>query len=132
MSDNLREFDLGLKTFSEKTVPDAVRDFRDIVSMEALNGVVMLTIYDTGRARGNWQATAGAPAEGYVEDRMDKPGQATRAAGEAVIAETKDPWTPVWLHNGVPYIEVLNDGTETRPAYHMLEQTVDRLRRRFG
>lgn len=131
---SFREFDLGLRQYAEEAVPDAVRDFRDAIALEVLNGVVYETIYDTGRARGNWQVTAGTPAEGYDEDMKDQSGAPTVAKGEAVIARTRDPYMPIWLHNGVPYIGVLEYGRAEhgRPAYHMVERTVARIVRSYG
>ena len=131
MSDNFREFDLALKTFGRKTVPEAVGDFRDAVALEALRGVVLLTPVRTGRLRGNWQTTVSAPAEGDVE-AVDKNGGPTISEGAATIASAADPFEPIWLHNGVPYAEFVNDGTEKMAAVHMVEQTVQRLKRRFG
>lgn len=131
MSDNLREFDIGVRRFTEKTVPEAVRDTRDAAALEGLKSLVMLTPVDTGRARGNWQVTVGSPAVGEI-DREDKDGSATIAAGAAVVAGASDPYVPIWAHDGVSYITHINDGTEKVPAIHMLEQTVARLRRIFG
>lgn len=132
MSSNIREFQIGVKAFAKENVPEAVRDFRDAVALEGLNGLVMLTPVDTGRARGNWQTTVGAPAEGYAENKFDPSGAATIADGAGVIATAADPFASVWLHSGVPYIRFLNDGTDKIPAVHMLEQTVQRLVRTFS
>lgn len=140
MSDNLHEFELGLKQFAKKNVPDAVGDFRDAVALEALKGVVVLTPKDTGRAAGNWQTTVGQPAEGDV-DRTDKGGSGepgvpvvdTFGVGASEIATARGrPFEPIWLHNGLDYAEHINNGTERVPAVHMVEQTVQRIKRRFG
>lgn len=138
MTDNFREFDLGVKTFT-KSVPTAVRDFRDAVALEGLRGVVMLTPVDTGRARANWQTTVGAPASGERE-ATDMSGRGetgvpvvhTVVEGAATVATATDPFSSIWLHNGLSYIGYLNDGTDKIPAAHMLEQTVQRLVRTFS
>ena len=139
MSDNFREFDLALKSFGRKTVPEAVGDFRDAVALEALRGMVLLTDVDTGRARGNYQTTVGQPAVGdrNVTDISGKGDEGASAVdtvteGAAVIAGARDPFAPIWIHNGLDYVVYLNDGTAKIPARHMLEQTVQRLKRRFG
>ena len=132
MSSNIREFELGLDVFAKKEVPKAVGDFRDAVALEAVRGVVLLTPVDTGRLRGNWQTTVGAPAEGDIE-ATDKSGGPTIAKGAGAIAGAKSrPFEPIWLHNGVPYGEFVDRGTPLVPAVHMVEQTVNRLKRRFG
>ncbi|MCR4375332.1 MAG: hypothetical protein NUW22_10825 [Acidobacteria bacterium] len=137
MSDNFREFDLGVKTFT-KNVPEAVRDFRDAIALEGLKGVVLLTPVDTGRARGNWQTSIGAPAEGEIA-ATDMSGRGedgvpvvnTFGDGASTVAGAADPFGSIWLHNGLSYIGYLNDGTDKIPAVHMLEQTVERLVRTF-
>lgn len=132
MSSNIREFEMGLNAFAKKNVPEAVRDFRDAIALDALRGVVMLSPVKTGRLRGNWQTTVGAPAEGDIE-ATDRSGGPTIAKGAGVIASAKRrPFEPIWLHNGLDYAEFVNDGTENVPAVHMVEQTVSRLERRFG
>jgi len=129
---NVHEFTLGLEMFAKKNVPEAVGDFRDAISLEAVRGVVLLTPVDTGRLRGNWQTTVGAPAEGATDD-LDKSGGPTIAKGAGVIASAKKhPFEAIWLHNGVPYAEFVDGGTPLVPAVHMVEQTVNRLKRRFG
>jgi len=133
MSD-VRSFNRALATFAEQTVPDKVRDFRDAVALECLKGVVLLTPVDTGRMRGNWQTTIQFPAEGYDEDAKDKTGGKAIREGTNTIATARNPWVSIWLHNGVPYAEYVNDGTgkNNAPAVHMVERTVDRVARRFG
>jgi len=129
MSSNLREFNLGVRDFAKKDVPKLFRDFRDAVALEGLKTIVLLTIWDTGRLRGNWQTTVGVPAEGELWDKYDKSGRAVISEGTAVIGGATDPFTPIWLHNGLSYADFINSGTATMPAVHMLEQTVARLKR---
>ena len=138
MSSNIREFQIGVKTFGQKNVPGLVREFRDAIALAGLDGFVLLTIVDTGRARGNWQTTIGTPAEGEIEV-TDYSGRGqegytvidTDSVGKAVVATATDPYAPIWYHNGVPYIGFINDGTDKIPAVHMLERTVERLVRTF-
>lgn len=129
MSDNLRKFVIGLDEYVDKEVPEFVRELRDGVALEGLAGLVFLTDVDTGRARGNYQTTVGTPADGFIEDQFDPGGAETISAGEVVIAGAADPFDPIWIHNGVPYITYLNDGTAKITARRMLEQTVERINR---
>lgn len=137
MTDNFREFDIGVRDFTDREVPEAVRDTRDAAALEGLKTIVNLTIVDTGRLRANWQTTVGAPAEGFIEDRKDRReaegGNVAVSLGSAAIASAHDdPFDPIWLHNGLPYAIHVNDGSPTVTAVHMLEQTVARLRRIFN
>lgn len=156
MSDNLHEFELSLKEFSEKHIPAEVGRMRNALALEGIRTLAFLTPVDTGRARGNYQLTIGAPAEGYNPEAFDKTGQSAAARSAETLSASKDPWDVVWIHNGVPYITYLNDGTPPHvieaknarflrfkqggkwvyrkmvhhpgtPAFHMLEQTVERL-----
>ncbi len=113
-------------------MPERIRDLRNVLALEALEGVVYLTIVDTGRARGNWQVTVGSPAEGFDAEVFDKVGTETLQQGQAVIETAQDPFEVIWLHNGVPYIVYINDGTETIAAVHMVERTVERISRKRG
>ena len=60
MSSNIREFTVGLAAFANKSVPEAVGDFRDAIALDALRGVVLLTPVDKGRLRHNGQTTVGS------------------------------------------------------------------------
>lgn len=131
MSSNIREFEIGLRKFTQETLPEDVRKLRNAVALEAHRGVVMMTPVKTGRARGNWSVSTDTNASGYDDDKRDKVGDPTLAEGAGVVAATEDPWTPLMVHNGVPYIEYLNDGTERITAIRMVERTVARIRRMF-
>ena len=135
-ADNLREFEIGLLRWAEERVPEDVRDLRDAIALEALRGVVTLTPVDTGRLRGNWQLGVGYAPEGHDPERLDPGGADTIRAGQDTLEVARqakgNPYSPVWIHNGVPYGAYVNDGTERTRAVHMLEQTVERLSRRFA
>lgn len=107
---DLRQFELGVSNFTVRVVPDRVRRVRDALALEGHRTIVMLTPVDTGRARANWQVSVGTPAEGFVE-AFDAGGSATIARGAGIIAEASDPYSMIWIHNGVPYVMYLNDGT---------------------
>lgn len=104
---NIREFTLGVAREAEMGI-ERHRDLVLATALRGLRGVVMSTRVDTGRARGNWQVTEGAPAQGYEEERKDPAGGPTIGQGSSVIggASGKD---VIWLHNGVPYINILED-----------------------
>lgn len=104
---NVREFTLGLERF-KKQANDLRRKRTRAVAIEALRGVVYGTRVDTGRARGNWQVTESTPASGYDQELKDPSGRATASIGATKIEAASGDRT-IWLHNGVPYINVLED-----------------------
>ena len=133
MGVDLRGYDAGVRRYTEQTVPNKVRDLRDAAAFEAVATVVRMTIVDTGRAKGNWQVTAGQPAEGHTED-TDKSGAATLGAAQAAVSAARNPWTPIWLHNGLPYIKNMDLGLKNfsrTGALHMVDAAVARVRRMF-
>src|SRR5690348_12134846 len=78
------------------------------VSLDVFSRVIKRTPVDTGRARGNWQASIGAQAVGEVAT-TDKSGASTVAAAQAVTSQAKA-GDVVWLINNVPYIRRLETG----------------------
>jgi hypothetical protein len=116
---NMASFALGLQRFRDRA-ENRRRQITKAVAMEGLNGLVMGTRFDTGRARGNWQAGETRPPEGDV-DRLDKDGGTTIAAGNREIQGMGGD-DIIWVHNGVPYISVLEGWDK------MLAGTAERLR----
>lgn len=127
----IKSFDAALGRYAKERVPAIQRGRLTVIALEGARQLTQLTPVDTGRAKGNWQMTLGRPASGEIE-RLDRSPKGS--AGVALQGETmhrlKD-WKPgqwVWYHNGVPYITVLNDGTDSRVAHMMLERTVEHLK----
>ena len=104
---NIREFTLWVQREAEMGI-ERHRDLVRATALRALRGVVMSTRVDTGRARGNWQMTEGAPAQGYDEERKDPSGGPTIGVG-SIVAAAANGKDVIWLHNGVPYIGILED-----------------------
>jgi hypothetical protein len=106
VSDNLDEFN--------RELADAARDLteREIVllhqrtHLDALGRVVKRTPVDTGRTRGNWQSTLGAPASGEVAART---GEAVNAEGLQVIGDV-EPFGVSAITNNLDHILVLEEG----------------------
>lgn len=71
------------------------------VKLATFSGVIRDTRVDTGRLRGNWQCTSGAPARGAIE-RLDGSG----ASAIAEVERTIRPDTIDYLTNNLPYAEV--------------------------
>lgn len=110
-SSNIREFRLVVKRHSDRA-DHKWRERTRAVALRALQGVVLGTRVDTGRARGNWQVGLATPPEGYDPDLKDKGGQRTISRGARVITGAVKPGKEdemIWLHNGVPYVSYLED-----------------------
>lgn len=129
---NINAFELALKKYGDETVPDLVRDRMTAVALEATKGVVELTPVDTGRLKGNWQISLGQFTRSELE-RVDSSPEGSSAASPAfadVVAQMPA-WRQglVWIHNGLPYANVIETGGPNRFAHHMVRRTADRLRR---
>ena len=112
-----QSFRLALAKHGREMPDEAMSDLAKAVAIRALRGVVMSTRVDTGRARGNWQVGESMPPEGYdqslaapggrsdasIDRREDPIARGNREIGRASGLDI------IWLHNGVPYIGILED-----------------------
>lgn len=69
--------------------------------LDLFKNVVQGTPVDTGRARGNWQATINTPATGSTED-TDKQGGATISAASNAVSQAVG--NVFYITNNLPYI----------------------------
>lgn len=118
-----------------KVIADDVEQNADkLVNRVALvvdQTVVMATPVDTGRARANWVAEIGGPAEGVVEEfvagiKGSTSGENARnaiAQAEAKIASRK-PGQDVHITNNLAYIQALNDGHSAQAPANFVEQAI--------
>ena len=74
------------------------------VKISLFNSVIMATRVDTGRLRGNWQTTTGAPNMSTT-DRLDPSGQAASAEVRANVKA----FTVDYMTNNLPYAEVYEE-----------------------
>lgn len=72
--------------------------------LDLLKNVVQGTPVDTGRARGNWQATINTPATGSTE-KTDKQGGATISAASNAVSQAAG--NVFYITNNLPYINRL-------------------------
>ena len=102
------------------------------VALEVFKGVIMDTPVKSGRARGNWQCTIGAPASGDTE-RADQ--IAVGSPGGAAFAEVVNigqSWkaisgVSILLTNNLPYIGRLNAGSSKQTPARFVERNVMRV-----
>lgn len=130
MTTNIERFELAVKSYADEDVPEQHRQFTQKIALQALRSLVLKTPVDTGRARANWNTTIGAPNPGD-DTEVDRTGTSTIAAGEAVI-RGMDPFEEVWIANGLPYIERLEQGYSGQAPKGMVATTLSELRSTYG
>jgi len=142
-TDNLAQFNREVTQFA-RSIPGKVTVMQKKIVLEALLRLVEKTPVDTGRARGNWQATIGSPAEGQVGGDWPKTGGPPKterpplrpedkqviAKGLAAIAGLP-PFQVVWISNNIDYIEELEHGHSGQSPEGMLAITIEELRNMF-
>ncbi len=79
--------------------------------------------YVGGRFRGNWQASFEVAAKGET-GRVDGQGQATKAAGTAVLQAYQSAIGTIWLMNNVPYSVRLEYGHSSQAPAGVVRITV--------
>jgi len=86
------------------------------IAIEIFGEVIHQSPVDTGRFKGNWQATLTKPAGGVLSTE-DKDGTATEAKANSVIATFTMAKKSMLLTNNLPYAVPLADGhSKQRPA----------------
>ena len=115
-----------VRRFSVKTGEASDRIVR-AVTLSLFNGIIRDTAVDTGRARGNWQTTVGAPASGEID----------RVGASAAIAEIEAK-TPqgggqtTYMANDLPYIADLEKGSSKQSPDGMVRRNMDRIERNLA
>lgn len=122
---NARRFLAQLQ--EEKEVPERlVSQTVRALGLQALAGIVNATPVDTGRARGNWQATFDRPADDFFLGKFDKSGQQAISQGSIKIDQHTG-YRRVFITNNLPYILMLEDGSSKRAPDGMVAVTYERL-----
>lgn len=104
---------------TEKKVERTVR----AVKLELFRSVILDTPVDTGRARGNWQATLDSPATEEIENESMSVALAGVAANLGKINDVS------FLANNLPYIEELEDGSSKQAPAGMVRRNMARVQR---
>ncbi len=112
-----------VRRFAVKTA-EAHNKITRVATLELFSGVIRMTPVDTGRARGAWTTSVGAPSAADP-DRLDKTGG--EAIGE-VEAKTPDGAGQVtFLSNNLPYIDELERGSSSKAPEGMVTRSMDRV-----
>jgi hypothetical protein len=112
-----------------KTWTAAIRDIQDIPEKVVRGTLISLSSriikrspVDSGRFRGNWQATIGSPASGQLSS-IDTNGSAT-AANAANMANRLEAGSIFYLTNNLPYGERLEYGYSKQAPSGMVRITL--------
>lgn len=106
---NLEAFTVRIRQ-SKREAREKHQERTKAAALYALQNLIFGTRVDKGRARGNWQVTEGTPAEGFDPERYDLSGSLGNRdafAEEAANVLGASGSDIIWIHNGVPYIQVL-------------------------
>lgn len=119
---------LDLRNFIDKTTKNSDAKVR-VICLDLLSGIVMKTPVDTGRARGNWQASIGSPRMTQLET-TDANGDVTIAAAQDAVSQA--PGNVFWITNNLPYIMRLEyEGWSKQAPRGMARLTIDEMTRRL-
>ncbi len=107
---------------SERAVKSANRYLR-ATALEVHRQLVLLTPFDTGAARTNWQvSTSGFGSEIIKKDDYDKSGSAAISSAKAVLNGSDA--GEVFIFNNLPYVEALNNGSSAQRAAGFIESGI--------
>ena len=91
-----------------------------VAALAADQGVVLATPVDTGRARSNWIVSLGFPVVANNEPAGEDPTQQALSQAAAVIRTFKPGLGPIFIANGVPYIQELESGSSAQAPAGMI------------
>lgn len=121
---NQGSFALSLAEFAEQAKEAIDSSLREIV-IEIGASVIRMSPVDTGRFRGNWQFSIGAPEQGQL-DRLDTNGSAATAelVNGAIQFKAGD---TAYIVNNLPYAIPLEYGHSDQAPGGMVRITLDRF-----
>lgn len=147
---NARQWALDISRIVSEQTEKAVVQATQIVALDALRGVVLKSPvgfppswkrpapkgYVGGQFRGAWQLSVGAPGSGITgKSRPGKAGSQNAATAAAADAQGElkrlQPYQSVYIVNGLPYAERLENGWSQQAPYGMVALTVSELKNRL-
>lgn len=116
-------FASDMEAYAKKAGASLEETSRAIV-LELFGSVIKDTPVDTGRAKGNWQTTIGAPASGTV----DRLGESEAIAEVSQQTASFGTGKVIYLSNNLPYIYRLEyDGWSQQAPGGMLRKNIARI-----
>lgn len=115
-------FTAELDQIAQRIKADNERLFR-AVGIELFNRVISKTPVDTGRLRGNWQASTGRPASGTLENTSENMARdgANRTAAKLELNDT------AYLTNNLPYAVTIEEGSSTQAPEGMVKTSLGEM-----
>ena len=127
---NLAAFNRDLERFARKLSGDDLLKVQKKLTLDVLSGVVLKTPVKSGRAKGSWQVSQGAPPTGDV-DTLDKNGGSTIVRGVGNLAGLR-PFSVTFVASNLVYILPLEEGSSTQAPNGMVGVTLEEIRSIFG
>lgn len=106
-------FELDLAKFADELEVETEQVVRK-VALDVHTKVSMKTPVDTGRARANWNVSAGSPDRSVTEDTSAQVPTLKKGDGEEAI----------YITNSLPYIGKLEDGSSDQAPSGMVSITM--------
>lgn len=155
--ENLRQFEQELRQLVIELPEKAIVPFQKKITFDLLRRIVNRTPVDTGRLRGNWQASVGSPATEEVKVTVERPerargtgsrkfnrklkretrgrvqtaiSQVTIAQGQAALARLT-PFVDTFITNNVFYVTFVENGTEKMRARKMVASSLQEIAHLF-
>ena len=116
-------FTLDLQKF-EDAIPLDIATFMQKTVFTIYNGVTLKSPVDTGRFKGNWNVSLGAPNYSTIKTATSTPLGAS--ASKSIVSELLkiDGTKPVYISNGLPYAARLESGYSTQAPFGMVDITL--------
>lgn len=94
-------------------------------ALNLLIGLVRTTPVDTGRAKGNWFVSTGAPNRSNDPNRRQ--GEAVSQGTRIITGAKEQEYPTITLSNNLPYIQRLNDGHSAQAPKKFVESEIIRV-----
>ncbi len=111
-------FDKDLVNFSKRTGVELDKTVRKI-ALELYDGITAKTPVDTGRAKGNWNLSAG---------KKNTKVNVMAKGKQGVSLKKGDGEKPIYITNSLPYIYALEHGHSQKASAGMVAITVNEVR----
>ena len=111
-----------------RLVADKTDKLGRAIGLEVLRRVTNRTPVDTGRAKGNWNTSVNR-ANFNTTDNQDKSGSSTLSRGKSAMNGFRlGQGQTLYIANGLPYIERLEQGSSTQAPRGMVMITIAELK----
>jgi hypothetical protein len=99
-----------------------------IITLDAFGVIIRMSPVDTGRYRGNHRLTIGSPSDATTNNT----GLGNQSEAQSKIAGLQVPYTTVYIQNGLPYAEALENGSSTQAPAGIYETTFNSMAQKYG